>query len=188
MKNATPLLFQQRHILPEGRMLLRIVTEEQKDIIKYAAENGGYIAISMLDDENTPSPADIATRSQIIDYLYGNGVLNVIVQGQDCVRVTSIEENEHGILLAKGVAQPTWPAQEINVHTRPLAEKLQSMFDRYPELSQLYSEMEFENLSWLCQRWLELLPLPPSEKQRLMSSQTCAQTTDYLISLMQPPH
>ncbi|GAL07570.1 uncharacterized protein JCM19237_1510 [Photobacterium aphoticum] len=62
------------------------------------------------------------------------------------------------------------------------------MFTKHPELDNLHEDKQYHNLSWLCQRWLELLPVPASEKQALIQAPNCQNTYDYLMSIMQKPH
>ncbi len=83
---------------------------------------------------------------------------------------------------------PQWPEVKIRNDQRILAEKLKQMFNKHPELNQLNLKKEFNNLSWLCQRWLEILPVPACEKQALLNTPNCQDTYDYLMSIMQKPH
>ncbi|MGF1707722.1 LON peptidase substrate-binding domain-containing protein [Enterovibrio baiacu] len=188
MTITLPILFNNRHILPSGRLPLRVVPGEQLNTVKYAMQHGLDIGVCM--DETSPIGAGIGTRVTVEDFNTSgeDGVLTITVGGHESFVIDSIKENEEGVVVAVCQTLPTWPEREVSNDAAPLAERLQIMFDRYPELSSLHKRPHFENLTWLCQRWLELLPIPASEKQVLMAANSCSDTCEYLLSLMKDPH
>ncbi|WP_407332649.1 LON peptidase substrate-binding domain-containing protein [Enterovibrio sp. 27052020O] len=188
MAITLPILFNNRHILPSGRLPLRVVPGEQLKTVKYAMQNGLDIGVCM--DETSPIGAGIGTRVTIEDFNMANedGALTITVCGHESFVIDSIKENDSGVIEAQCQALPKWPERAVSNDAAPLAERLQIMFERYPELSSLHKAPNFENLSWLCQRWLELLPIPASEKQVLMAANSCSDTAEYLLSLMKDPH
>lgn len=192
MTKKMPILFNNRHVLPKGRIPLRILPGQPMDTLTHALKNGLEIGVCMVDEKGEPSKALIGTSVIIEDFDTNgeDGMLVITVHGVKRVEITQISNNGAGVPVAEYEELPRWPDCSVNEETQPLAERLQMMFDRYPELSSLHSESsnEFSNLSWLCQRWLELLPLPTSEKQELMSANSCNDTCDYLLSLMKDPH
>lgn len=188
MTTTLPILFNNRHILPEGRLPLRITQGAQLETVKYAMRNGLDLGVCM--DETSPIGAGIGTRVTIEDFhmSQNEGVLTIIVCGKESFVIDGIRENESGIVEARCQALPAWPQREVSNDAAPLAERLLIMFERYPELSSLHKQPNFDNLTWLCQRWLELLPIPASEKQVLVAAHTCTDTAEYLLSLMKDPH
>lgn len=188
MTTTLPILFNNRHILPGGRLPLRIASEAQLQTVKFAMQTGTDIGVCM--DETSPIGAGIGTRVTIEDFLTSpsDGVLTIVVCGKESFVIDSAKENEAGVIEAACQALPAWPQREVSNDAAPLAERLLIMFERYPELSSLHKQPNFDSLTWLCQRWLELLPIPASEKQVLMAAHTCTDTAEYLLSLMKDPH
>ncbi len=188
MSLTLPILFNDRHILPSGHLPLRVFPGAQMETLTYAMKNNLPLGICM--DEKSNINMSIATEVIIEDFFAKNrdGILTINVCGKRCFLIEKTEQLTAGITLAHGEILPKWPEQEICDDSAPLAERLQAMYDRYPELRSLHSTVNFDSLTWLCQRWLELLPLPASEKQMLMSANSCSDTAEYLISLMKDPH
>ncbi len=188
MTTTLPILFNNRHILPSGRLPLRIITNTQIETVTYAMRNELDIGVCM--DETNIIGAGIGTRVFIEDFNTSkeDGILTITVCGHDSFIVESMQENDKNIVIANCQTLPEWPEQKVSHDAEPLAERLQSMFERYPELCSLHQRPHFDSLTWLCQRWLELLPLPASEKQVLMSANSCHDTATYLLSLMKEPH
>ncbi|KXF82125.1 LON peptidase substrate-binding domain-containing protein [Enterovibrio coralii] len=188
MTMTLPILFNNRHILPSGRLPLRVAPGTQLTTVKYAMRNGLDIGVCM--DETSPIGAGIGTRVSIEDFSLSSedGSLTITVSGHESFIIDSVLDNDENIVVATCQTLPSWPKQEVSIDSAPLAERLQIMFERYPELSSLHASPHFDNLTWLCQRWLELLPLPASEKQVLMAANSCSNTAEYLLSLMKDPH
>ncbi|WP_231870019.1 LON peptidase substrate-binding domain-containing protein [Grimontia celer] len=188
MTITLPILFNNRHILPSGRLPLRVTPGEQLNTVKYAMRNGLDLGVCM--DETSPIGAGIGTRVKIEDFSLApeSGALTITVCGHESFVIDSIKENDAGVVEAVCQTLPAWPERAVSNDAQPLAERLLIMFERYPELSSLHKKPNFDDLSWLCQRWLELLPIPASEKQVLMAAHTCSDTAEYLLSLMKEPH
>ncbi len=188
MTNTIPLLFNNRHILPSGRIPLRIPVGQQQDTVVYVLKHGLSLGVCM--EEEIHKSTSIGTMVSIEDFNLSSedGALTITVEGQSSFLINEFIDQGNNIILASYLNLPNWPEREVSNDSAPLAEKLQSMFERYPELCSMYSKPRFDDLTWLCQRWLELLPLPSCEKQMLMSATTCNDTAEYLLSLMKEPH
>lgn len=191
MKQYIPLLFQKRHILPGGRIPLRIAPGTQMEAFKAALASGNDFGVCMFDlHEHGHQFYHIGTRVTVEDFDTSpmDGTLIVTVVGHDTFRIDQLEENDDGFFTALCDSIPLWPETKVRQDQQILADKLKLMFKKHPELSRLHQSKQFDDLSWLCQRWLELLPVPTSEKQALLSAPNCQNTYDYLISIMQKSH
>jgi len=191
MKQSIPLLFQQRHVLPGGRMPIRVAPGPQMEAFKVALTCSNGFGICMFDEaEHGHHFFHIGTRVTVEDFDTSalDGSLIVTVYAHENFRINSLEQDDNGVFSGEYDVIPQWPEVEIRNDQRILAEKLKQMFNKHPELNQLNLEKEFNNLSWLCQRWLEILPVPACEKQALLNTPNCQDTYDYLMSIMQKPH
>ena len=61
---------------------------------------------------------------------------------------------------------------------------LREVFEQYPELDELYPDKQFDDAAWLCQRWLEILPMPIYEKQMLIAKQNSEAARQFLRRLI----
>ncbi|MGF1723326.1 LON peptidase substrate-binding domain-containing protein [Photobacterium nomapromontoriensis] len=193
MKHDIPLLFQKRHILPGGRIPLRIAPGTQMEAFKAALVGGDSdsFGVCMFDQhEHGHQFYHIGTRVTVEDFDTSpiDGALIVTVVGHETFRIDHLEENDDGYFSAQCETIPLWPETKVRQDQQVLADKLKLMFKKHPELNGLHQNTQFDDLSWLCQRWLELLPVPTSEKQALLSAPNCQNTYDYLISIMQKSH
>lgn len=191
MKQSIPLLFQQRHVLPGGRMPIRIAPGPQMEAFKVALTSSEGFGVCMFDEaEHGHHFFHIGTRVTVEDFDISahDGSLIVTVYGHENFRINALEQSDDDVFCGEYEAIPLWPEIKIRNDQRILAEKLQQMFNKHPELNKLHHDQEFNNLSWLCQRWLEILPVPACEKQALINTPNCLDTYDYLMSIMQKPH
>ncbi len=188
MSNRLPILFNSRHILPAGRIPLRVTSGLPLNTLIYAMKNDLDLGICM--EETKLNGTVIGTRVLVEDFCLSTEdmTLTITVAGKASFVIDEMLEHEGGIITASFHTLPSWPEREVNMDSAPLAERLESMFERYPELCSLYTKPHFDDLTWLCQRWLELLPLPTCEKQLLMATNSCHDTAEYLLSLMKEPH
>ncbi|PSW21079.1 Lon protease [Photobacterium sanctipauli] len=191
MKQYIPLIFQKRHILPGGKIPLRISPGPQMEAFKAALKNENGFGVCMFDEgEHGHHFFHIGTRVTVEDFdtSTNDGTLVVTVAGHENFRIDSLERNDDGVFIGDCQPIPLWPETKVSSDQQVLADKLKIMFKKHPELNGLHQEKQFSNLSWLCQRWLELLPVPASEKQALLNTPNCYDTYDYLMSIMQKNH
>ena len=53
-----------------------------------------------------------------------------------------------------------------------------------PEIGSLYPKPDYNNLTWVCQRWLEILPLEVHYKQLLLTQESIKLTVRFLLKLL----
>ncbi|CAH0533315.1 hypothetical protein VST7929_01180 [Vibrio stylophorae] len=186
---ALPLLFNRRHILPGGRMPLDILAGVQTDTMKHALDHGSPLALAMIDQENSMPSCPMASEVTIVDFLEAPaGRVRLMVQGERLLLIQNVQQTKEGILAAQCKPLPLWPEVAVERRHQKLAARLNAVFEKHPELNALYPEKNFTDLTWLCQRWLEILPLSLEEKQSLLKATTCEAASDYLLQLGQAEH
>ncbi|OAN18412.1 Lon protease [Photobacterium jeanii] len=190
MTNLIPLLFQKRHVLPKGKMPMRVAPGSQMAAFKNAITSEQGFGVCMIDDNQASHYSQIGTRVTVEDYdlSKNDGSLIVTLYAHENFVISSLEQHPDGNIYAEHQPLPQWPEIELRDDQQLLADKLQIMFDKYPELAGLHQNKEFNNLSWLCQRWLEILPVPAKDKQALVNTPNCFDTCDYLMSMMTECH
>lgn len=188
--NTIALLPHNEHLLPGGR--LKIVISRVCDIrmVTEAMTNNHPFALGMIDENSSPEtvtniPA-IATTVIIIDFnALTNGLLAIIVEGVDHILISSLNMAYDNLLTATYEPSHHWPTITTNADNQILADKLTLFFASMPEISQYYPQPNYQNATWVCQRWLEILPIDIKHKQSLIHHQTADITITFLLQLLQ---
>ncbi|MDO6635072.1 LON peptidase substrate-binding domain-containing protein [Pseudoalteromonas carrageenovora] len=159
-------------ILPQGYTRLRIFEPRYLNMVKTALENDtGFVLCTFEHD----TPFNISAQGCLVDIIDFNqddsGMLLIDVIASKTVQIDDVYQDEqelrHG-LISNCIA-PYWYSQsfaDIGEHTK-LKLTLQNIFSTNPELSELYKQTRFDELTWVVARWLELLPISIEKKQQL---------------------
>ena len=177
------------HILPSGRLPLRIFEARYIRMIAECSKNQTGFGIAMINSNKQSdlgSISPIATYVKIIDFYHlKDGFLGLIVEGVHRFKIQQIEVEHDGLRRANIDFLPNWPQQPIHHKHQHLTEKLADIFSEHPELDQLYPEgKQMNDSSWIAQRWLELLPISVDQKQQLIIGSNSKLTLDLLTKLM----
>lgn len=186
-----PLFPLSGHVLPGGKMRLRIFEPRYLRMVKEAcAQNPtGYIGMCMFNDagnvnENTHIHP-IGTLARVVDFeSLPDGLLGITVAGERLFRVEHIETAADGLRVGAVQPFPNWPEQQLSSDDRMLAEQLQVVYERYPELGEQPSTAQLQCANWVAQRWLEIIPVNAQIKQALLSESNCAPALQYLGELI----
>ncbi|CAM3146137.1 LON peptidase substrate-binding domain-containing protein [Moritella viscosa] len=176
------------HILPNGRLPLRIIEDRYIRMIKDSTKSMIGFGIVMIDSKQIGAfghISPIGTHVKIVDfYPLDDGFLGIIVEGVDRFIIDNIAIEGDGLKIAEVHYISNWPDQNITEQDRYLTDKLTDIFNQHPELDELYSSKEMDNASWISQRWLELLPISVEQKQFLLQQPNCTRTLQVLKELM----
>lgn len=185
-----PLFPLSSHILPAGRMSLRIFEPRYVRMIKQACANDSGFVICMLNtngDKGINSHIfPVGTVCKVIDFdMLDDGLLGVTVEGIDCVSIDDIETEQDGLRLA--VCEiTTKDACDLEIgEIYPIDVRLKEIFERYPEVSALYNETFFDDPTWVINRWLELLPVGAEQKQHFIRQTDYKNVLSYLSQLIE---
>ncbi|MGR5146022.1 LON peptidase substrate-binding domain-containing protein [Photobacterium alginatilyticum] len=185
----TALFPSSSHILPNGRLEITVAEERYIRMVKQSLADKRSFALCMLNeseehDEIKKIPA-IATEAHIIDFnALEGGLLSVMVEGTQTVRLLAIRVEEDGLLLADFEPYPHWTPAPIEASTLCLSEKLKLFYATMPEIGSLYPKPDYNDLTWVCQRWLEILPLEVHYKQLLLTQESIKLTVRFLLKLL----
>lgn len=123
----------------------------------------------------------LATEVSIIDFeLLPDGLLGITVEGQNLRRITRVWEEEDGLKVGESEIHQGWEPQELLSDQRGIAKQLEKLYQETESLSELGVTFEADNASWLCQRWIELLPMKPDDKQLLIEQPDCKAALAFL--------
>ncbi|WP_064605167.1 LON peptidase substrate-binding domain-containing protein [Photobacterium sp. J15] len=183
------LLPSSKHLLPEGRLAITIAEDRYIQMVKQSLAGERDFALCMLNEDEEQNeikklPA-IATTCKVIDFNSDeNGLLSIVVEGQQKVRLLSIRIAENNLLTADSHPYTHWEPTPVDDTTECLSEKLKLFFASQPSIGALYPNPAYTNLTWVCHRWLEILPLEVHYKQLLITQESIKLTIRFLLKLL----
>ncbi|MCL5050988.1 LON peptidase substrate-binding domain-containing protein [Aliidiomarina maris] len=178
------------HVLPGGRLQLRIFEQRYIRMVKEALTAQSGFGICMLNPkgktEDNTHILPIGTLVHVVDFeSLPDGMLGITVAGEQLFEIQDIDTAKDGLRSGDVTLREHWPTSAITDEDILLRQRLQEVFDAYPELSQLYPEKKFDDEPWICQRWLEILPLEPQKKQELLSSKHTQPVKEFIRQLVE---
>ncbi|MFT7413097.1 MAG: Lon protease-like protein [Paraglaciecola sp.] len=185
-----PLFPLSAHLLPGGRMSLRIFEPRYVRMVKEACASDTGFGICMVnaqgDKDKNEHIYPIGTFAKVIDFdLLDDGFLGVTVEGQRCFSILSIATESDDLKLGECHWMDEWSAQSVDYSISPIDKKLIEIFDYYPELQMLYQNPKFNDPIWVIYRWLELIPVTAEKKQQFLQQKDCVKALDYLAQLIE---
>lgn len=185
-----PLFPLSAHILPGGRMALRIFEPRYVRMIKQACSGSSGFVMCMLNSNGDKADNShifpIGTKCQVIDFnVLEDGLLGITIEGLASVNVSEIEAEQDGLRVGhcEVIERSGSSLNEFNLH--PLDQRLREIFQRYPEVSGLYAETHFDNPEWVIYRWIELLPIGAEQKQQFITQKDYTKVLQYLTDLIE---
>lgn len=185
-----PLFPLSSHILPQGRMSLRIFEQRYVRMIKQACADSSGFVICMLnaagDASNNTHIFPLGTVCKVIDFdILDDGLLGVTVEGIESVTIVDIVTESDQLRVGDCRPSEKWSCELDMGEVNPIVDRLQEIFDRYPEVSSLYEQMHFDDPLWVINRWIELLPLGAEQKQHFLNERDCSKVLNYLTQLIE---
>lgn len=166
------------HVLPGGRLPLRIYEPRYIRMIGDAAAGRRDFAMAMVDEKATDDTVDthypLVTRVKLIDFdQLEDGMLGITVEGVELLKA------EHAVVESDGLKVchdwsvcPPWPVYPLPAQWQWLADAYRVLLEQNPDLAELYPQLPDDG-SWLTLRWLEILPLSAADKQHLLAEPDC---------------
>ncbi|GAB3034263.1 LON peptidase substrate-binding domain-containing protein [Bowmanella dokdonensis] len=177
------------HILPGGRMQLRIFERRYIRMVREACAGRMHFGICMLnnkgDQERNQHIYPISTMVEVIDFtVLEDGLLGITVEAGRCVRIESIRTEPDGLRIGqcRWVDEWKWDAQPQSI--QPIGQKLREIFQRFPEMNNLHTDPRFDDPLWVLFRWLEMLPVDAGYKQSLLQEKDCRKILRFLTQLV----
>ena len=149
-----PLFPLTAHIMPGGRMKLKVFEPRYTRLVKECLQNDSEFVVAMFNNEHAATSADYlltyATTVKIIDFEpRDDGLLGITVEGKNRVRIDEHWSENDKLRFGKIEYLENWP-----------------------------------ELDWICSRWLEILPLDVYTKQELIRCENCLKAKEYLLDLI----
>jgi Lon protease-like protein len=184
-------------LLPQGYTQLRIFEPRYKRLVSESIKSGLGFGLCMLaDDKKTILP--IGTLAQIIDFeTLEDGLLGISIQGQQTFTIKQITVENDGLKRADVSLMASWPSVIIEQHNAQphvhqleskkdnlLSNTLKQILQQYPQHLARYSNENFNDITWVCQRWLEIIPLSSKEKYQCINSHDHRLAKSFLLDII----
>jgi len=185
-----PLFPLQTALFPGGWMPLRIFEVRYLDMIKRCHAAGapfGVVCLSEGSEVRRVDPQhqdgfaaeaffDIGTLAHIERFATPQaGLMFIHCRGQQRFQITARRRLPHGLWVGDVVLQPLEPVVAVPEHLASTRDALQRVLAtlqaREPEAINelpLQAPYHWDDSGWVANRWVELLPLQPELKHRLM--------------------
>lgn len=201
------------HILPGGRMQLRVFEPRYMRLVRESLRNQQGFGLCMLNPNGDLTANkhiySVGTLVKVIDFeSLDDGYLGITIVGQQLFDIQSIVTEKDGLRVGEVVlrepnrkisenadksqtkassSSSSKPATEavVNSDECELKRRLQEVFANYPEFASLYPEQNFDDATWVCNRWLEILPLQAETKQELLNQDDGPQLQAFLRQLFE---
>ncbi|OOF05660.1 hypothetical protein BZG80_05105 [Salinivibrio sp. MA440] len=192
-----PLLIETNHLLPGGVNTYIVSEAFYLDALPQAGEPPRLL-VAMIDmDEispqipSTPRPSTISpivTLCQVADFnRHDPQQIALTLQGIESVKVEAIERGERDIDLARHTPLPIWRRQTVPEPYHYLSDKLKQYYRSNPGLHDHFQLTQYDDIGWVCLRWLELLPIEVKQKQLLLSQPNALFVAEFIDKLLRYP-
>jgi Lon protease-like protein len=177
-------------VLPQGQMQLRIFEPRYQRLVKEACAGQRQFASALLNpyvaSEHPDRIFNLATAVTVTDFTQlEDGLLGITIAGLHRVQIVRRWQEDDGLHVASVKHLPDWRAEPLQPQHQVLQTELQQVFSQNPQLSALYPEPDWQNSSWLAQRWIEILSMQPPLKFQLMAATDAQPTLEALSQWLQ---
>jgi Lon protease-like protein len=185
-----PLFPLSAHILPGGRMALRIFEPRYVRMVKQACASQSGFGICMYkpkgDKEQNSHIHTIGTYVTVVDFdLLEDGLLGVTVEAKNCFKIDSITTETDELRIGRCQWLDSWQSALFDEAHQVISSRLKDVFEKYPEIRQLYPHTHFDDVVWVIYRWLELIPINAEQKQQLIEYKDCSKAFEFLSQLVE---
>ena len=168
-------------LFPGGPLSLRIFEARYLDMVRRCLkEGGGFGVLLILEGAEAGAVAQLATigtRARVVDFdTLPDGLLGIACLGEQRFTLGRRWQQEDGLHLGEVEYLAPERACAVPAELAHLAELLREVL---PRLGGPYMHVEahYDDAGWVGNRWAEILPLEPGQKQQLL------ELTDPLLRL-----
>ncbi|WP_374340004.1 LON peptidase substrate-binding domain-containing protein [Methyloversatilis sp.] len=177
---AIPLFPLGTVLFPDGLLPLRIFEVRYLDMIKRCHRAGSeFGVVSLIQGAEVTRAGDaaperfhaIGTRAAITRFAQPQpGLYEIVTRGTTRFRVVGSTRTATGLWMADVEDIPPDPPCEVPPELSYVTGNLLQLLDmlKASDVSPVHEPKRFEDGGWVANRWCELLPLQPDDRQRLM--------------------
>jgi Lon protease-like protein len=124
---------------------------------------------------------DIGTRVEIYNFDRDeNGLLTIDIKGVDRFTFENVSSDSDGLMHADVTVNDGWERIEMTPQYEFMLLPLKAVLTSNPLYAEQVNQQGLNNLSWICQRWLEILPVPADKKYWLSRQSGLEPTIDFI--------
>ncbi|OBP15798.1 peptidase S16 [Rheinheimera sp. SA_1] len=177
-------------VLPHGRMKLRVFEPRYIRLVREACTGKRPFVSALLNPYVAQTHPDrifpVATLVQVTDFTQlDDGLLGITIEGIRRVELTERWQEQDGLHVAAANPLPDWTDCLFLPEHQQLSQELKTVFAQNPQLETLYPTPQWQNSSWLAQRWIEILTMQPPLKYQLMAADNAVPALDALCGWLQ---
>ena len=176
-------------LLPGGYTRLKIFEQRYLHMVKEASKTGqGFVLCNYVEDAAYNVPGE-GVLVKIVDFSQDpNGQLLIDVFGESRVSINDVHCDKQQLRYGEceKLDGPPWECHDawLSLIDNDLQHKLEHVFHANPVLDDLYREKDFSDPIWVAYRWLELLPIPMMQKEKVKQAQTFEQVANFLHTVL----
>ncbi len=164
-------------------MRLRIFEPRYKRMVSECLKSETGFGVCLISGESgaPKNVSSVGTFVSIVDFeTLDDGMLGVTVSGIKKFNVLDVDADNDGLRFANVDWLEGWSTAELSDENQFLGERLQDVYKKFPQIGDLYLHKFFDDASWVCQRWLEVLPLDCHHFEHLVTQSDCTVAIDFL--------
>lgn len=170
-------------LLPGGRNRLKIFEPRYKRLVSEALSSGNGFGICLASEDN--NLARVATRVKIIDFDSDqDGLLNIDIEGVDRFIFNEINTDKDGLIHTSATFLLDWDNVSITDEYAFLADSLQKILASHPLHADQDNDIKLNNLTWVCQRWVEILPIALEKKYLITQQKDVSVVIDFVKQIV----
>ncbi|OOE71651.1 LON peptidase substrate-binding domain-containing protein [Salinivibrio kushneri] len=175
-------------LLPGGRAKLRIFEPRYLRLVRECSANQEGFVLAMMQGKRLYK---YGTLVDIVDFeTLPDGLLGITIAGRQRVEILSTDQEVDKLWVGDIRALNDWPHDEYLDDDQAddkahIAAGLKHVFAAHPEHAEQYEAAPFDDLTWSCQRWLEILPLSNAQKQWFIAQESAEEAKQFISQLLE---
>ncbi|ABM02833.1 peptidase S16, lon domain protein [Psychromonas ingrahamii 37] len=171
-------------LLPEGLTRLRIFEPRYKRLVAEAMSTGQGFGLCLPKEGH--NLYDIGIRVEIYNFDQDeNGFLIIDIKGTDRFTFDDVSSDSDGLRHADVTLIDGWESIQMTPQYEFMLAPLKAVLTSIPLHVEQVNQQGFNNLSWICQRWLEILPVPADKKYWLARQSGPEPTVEFIREVIQ---
>lgn len=171
-------------LLPGGVTRLRIFEQKYLSMVKEAEKTQGFV-ISYYQKSTPFHISAWGSWVEIVNFDLGeDNILVIDVKCKCLVKIGQAEYSDNKLLWANVEPMCHWADSPVLKKDLRLTSSLKNFFSLHEHLAEVYQGEFKDDLSWVCARWLELIPLSLPSKYLFTQSKSFDDALDFLTSVI----
>jgi len=127
-----------------------------------------------------------ATIEKTDKYCREDGILEVDVECNTLVNISSLKEDKSNLMFAQVIPFMHWSQYTVDkaTYSHELASTLNEIINNDVMLNYFYPHRALKNMHWVVARWIELLPVKASVKNFFISENSFNKANEFVESVI----